>query len=260
VSHINLLSAVAFKFNLSRYNKGGAAAYSALGHSGFLKMPSVSTLKRLVRGSEQHPGIVHSHIHRIKQAALDLNLKGSDREMTLAFDEIHIQEGLSWKVHKRKNGEIFNELVGFGDATDAKLSSPDSESGFGALSNKVLQYMVRGVTGKFSMPVAYFPFRKSSHIRLHETFWQVMRCLNAIDLPVHMVGSCPFMHQPLTQPPPLDLGPVPARLTMRVPWGSMNVSGGIGESLVPPYTRGSVSLSSSPCPCPNPIAPNPLHR
>jgi hypothetical protein len=180
------------KWALTVFDKGGPAAYNALGKSGFLDMPSESTIKRLTRGSTQRSGIVPEHILRMEQSASDYKLSGFEREMILSLDELHCQAGLSWKRHTI-DGEVINELVGFGDELDGKLSDlAPGLTELSSLSNKILQYFVRSVGGGWSMPVAYYPFRKSSHLRLNDTFWEVVTALNRIDLRVHMVGPDPL--------------------------------------------------------------------
>ena len=183
------------KWALTIWDKGGGAAYSALRESGFISLPSESTLKRMTRGSQQHVGIVPDHIRRIKESADNFGLKEHEREVVLMFDEIHIQAGLRWKLHTSEDGEVVRELVGFGDETDAKLA-PDDTAGTGALSRVILQYMVRSVCGKWCKAVAFYAFRVSSHIRLHETFWEVMGVLHGIGLRVHMVGCCHVIIMP----------------------------------------------------------------
>ena len=75
------------KWALGIFEKG-AAAYEAVAESGFLTLPHISTLKRLVRGCRQAGGIVHDHIHRINDSAKAWKMGGAEREMIMMIDEV----------------------------------------------------------------------------------------------------------------------------------------------------------------------------
>ena len=66
-----------------------------------------------------------------------------------------LQEGMSYKVTRDDEGDVTYELVGFADEMDKEkpLGGPP------ATATKILQFMVRQVTGTWAMPIAFYAYR-----------------------------------------------------------------------------------------------------
>ena len=112
-------------------------AYKVLGK--IFKLPSKSTLSKILQGSGISPGISDKVMHALKIKANQMSIE--DRQCVLLFDEMSLKYGLTYNPH----GDFIEGFENYGNFGSTQH-----------ISNHALCFMVRGLKQKWKQPLAYF--------------------------------------------------------------------------------------------------------
>ena len=103
------------------------------------KLPSKSTLSKILQGSGISPGISDKVMHALKIKANQMSIE--DRQCVLLFDEMSLKYGLTYNPH----GDFIEGFENYGNFGSTQH-----------ISNHALCFMVRGLKQKWKQPLAYF--------------------------------------------------------------------------------------------------------
>ena len=154
------------RFCLSLASKS-ASAYDELRSSGILTLPSRRTLRDYRNAITPQTGFNHKVVEKLKGWTKDF--KGYQKYVSLAFDEMKIQENL---VFDKYTGE----LVGFVDLGDPELNySCFDESD--KIASHMLAFYLRGVGTDLQFTFAYFATSNIKASQLMPIFWEAVAIL-----------------------------------------------------------------------------------
>ena len=160
-----------------------STAYQKLAESGFLHLPSVSTLKSYSNFTESVPG-VNSEILRI--VIKEFNLPNSppyQRNMCLAWDEIKVKSGL---VITKGSGRVvgFTLLNHISEREPSRLSNLDTKESEPELATHILVFMGHRLLAHVNISFIWYPYVGVGAEQLWGVVWLATRTLQFIGLHV----------------------------------------------------------------------------
>ena len=146
-----------------------SGTYEFLRKSGLLKLPSRTTLMSYVGWQTGEVGVTDLAIRRMEMEFA--NLSPYEILVSLGFDEVIIQEGITYL---RNLGVIVGHvnMAGIIDAPD------------GVLANRMLAFVIRGMSTKLVIPVAYFFVAKLTADELRKLTMYVIQQVEKIGFSV----------------------------------------------------------------------------
>eukprot|EP00111_Clytia_hemisphaerica_P013446 TCONS_00039477-protein len=142
-------------------------AYDEVRNSKVLILPSRRTLRDYKNAIRPEVGFDHGVVEDL--AELTKNLKGHQRNITLSFDEVKIQEDLVFDKHT-------GELIGFVDLGDSDLNSSTFKE-VDTIATHCLVFYVRGISTDLKFSFAYFATVGATGAQLMLLFWKAVSIL-----------------------------------------------------------------------------------
>ena len=141
-----------------------SSAYDELRDSKVLTLPSRRTLRDYRNAIRPSVGFTKAVIDELVITAKPL--KGHQRYVTLAFDEMKIKENLVFDKNT-------NELIGYVDIGDPELNYGTSKN-VEVLATHIFIYLVRGVSSDLKFSLAYFATNTMGSCQIMSTFWEAV--------------------------------------------------------------------------------------
>ena len=154
-------------------------AYRQVANSGFLKLPSLSTLKSYMKFTTPCPGFNEDVIRFLIKETNIANLKDHQKNVVLVWDEMKIKSGL---VSSKSTGK----LIGFCEIGDFNEELTNLSQRFAnvneepELATHILVFMVRGIMADYNLPFIWFPCRGFMSEDLWSSVWNATRVLENI--------------------------------------------------------------------------------
>lgn len=166
---------------ISLYMKG-SKSYEQLRRSGFVALPSVSTIKSYLHFTDPKPG-VNSDVMEV--LAEEFHLKTAEeykRNVCLVWDEVKIKSGLAVSLGSGR-------LVGFTCMDDISselgaLSNMDEAEVNTDIATHLMVFMVRGLANNVNLPFMYFPCTGYNSPQLWGSVWTATQSLEELGLKV----------------------------------------------------------------------------
>ena len=152
------------------------AAYECLRKSGVLTLPSSKTLRDYTNFTKPTPGLNAEIVKRIATDCMLMSLPDFKRNVIIAFDEIHIKQGLVYDSNTKELvgwtdlGDINNEIT---NLINDKLDAPK-------LANHIMSFMVRGLFIRLNQVFAYYPSTGFTSYDLYHTVWEAVLLLEQV--------------------------------------------------------------------------------
>uniref|UniRef100_A0A7M5VCI7 Transposable element P transposase n=1 Tax=Clytia hemisphaerica TaxID=252671 RepID=A0A7M5VCI7_9CNID len=158
------------------------ATYRHLKAGAFLNLPSETTLNAYSQFCSTNTGFDVKKIEQLlKEIKID-DCKDYEKNVALAFDEMHIKSGL---VYDKGSGK----LIGFTDLGDINTEIEKFEQQFAGsqerpLSTQILCFMVRGIYTHLNYPIGFFGTNGCRSDQIYNCAWEAVRVLEAVGLNV----------------------------------------------------------------------------
>ena len=167
------------KFCLSLAAKSSSAysdlRYDSKNDTGVLVLPSLRTLRDYKNYIRPQRGFNPEVIDELRKKT-EL-FSGSERFVTILFDEMKIQEDLVWDKHT-------GELIGFVDLGDSKVNYATLQN-VEELATHILVFLVKSVVNPLSYSFATFATTGITSFQIFPLFWKAVNILeNTVKLKV----------------------------------------------------------------------------
>ena len=155
------------------------AAYRQLRNSGFLALPSESTLKKYEHFTKPTSGFNEDIIECLLREANMGEIQDFQRNVSLVYDEMKISAGL---VYSKGNGKLrgFTESGDINDEVEAFHRKIEEGDKARPLATYVNVFMVRGLFSKLSFAFGYFAGLGFTSAKLFPLVWKATEILESV--------------------------------------------------------------------------------
>ena len=148
-----------------------------MSQAGFLKLPSVSTLKSYLNFTKPVPHINHEIVQLLLNEFNVKNALDYNRDVVIVWDEMKIRSGL---VVSRGSGELigFTQLDNISEGIHTLESASQSNDGdTSELATHIMVFTVWGLLNSVSLPFIWYPCTGFSADQLWGAVWTATKLL-----------------------------------------------------------------------------------
>ena len=167
---------------ISLYMKG-PSSYEQLTRSGFVALPSISTIKSYLQFTDPNPGVNADVLQILVEEFKLVSAHEHDKNVALVWDEVKIKSGL---VVSRGSGKLvgFTCLDNFSYSQLEALSNLDKATHEPQLASHLLVFMVRSLTTRVNLPFMWYPCTGYNSSQLWGSVWNATSSLEELGLKV----------------------------------------------------------------------------
>ena len=162
-----------------------SAPYHSLRSTGFIKLPSETTLRDYTHWIQSGTGVQQEVTQQLRHEIAKTDMPEEVKQYTVVVcDEVKVKDGIAYEKHTcqvmgfTNLGDINSHLLAFEQSLNTDELQP-------SVAKYMLVFMVRGLIIPLEFPFAQYPTTGIIADLLFPVAWEVMRHLECAGLQVH---------------------------------------------------------------------------